>query len=285
MSNRRTRKAKKEAVAPEESSFADDSVSVESTTSWGSRLWSWTKVLAGVSLVLAVSGAVAWAAHRYALTTPRFAIVDAEVDGLRRLSADKVLGLAGIARGDNVFALDVAEAERRLVESPWVAEARITRRLPGQVRVEISEREAGALLAVGEELFLVTRAGQPFKKLETGDPYDLPVVTGVTAAMLARDRERALEGVAEALELIRHYERLPLGAVFPAQEVHLSEGGSATLTVGKQGMALHLGPGPWKQKLLRAARVVERSQARGTLPGMVFLDNDAHPERVVVRMR
>jgi cell division protein FtsQ len=62
-------------------------------------------------------------------------------------------------------------------------------------------------------------------------------------------------------------------------------GGGAVLTVGKDGVTLELGHGPWRKKLLMAARVIGRLRAKGQQPGIVFLDNEAHPERVVVRMR
>ncbi len=294
MSNRRTRarartraKGKREVAAPDESAFSpsEDLAETSPPSGWAQRLWSVTRVLFGAALVLGVAGIVGWGAHRYALTTPRFAIQSVEVEGVRRLGADQVKELAGVEVGGNVFALDVAGAQERLLESPWVAEARITRRLPGHVRIAVEEREAGALVLVGERLFLATRSGEVFKPFEEGDPYDLPTVTGLDLDALARDEARELERLQEALELLRQYEKVPLAHVFPAQEVHMSPGGSATLTVGRQGLTLHLGAGPWKQKLLRATRVVERTQARGQLPGIVFLDNEAHPERVVVRMR
>lgn len=294
MSNRRTRKEKKarslghasDVQAPDESSFVPpEEPGSAPGRRWAQRLWAFSRVLFGGLLVLGLSAAVAWGAHRYALTTPRFAIQHIDVDGARRLGTEQVLDVAGVHRGDNVFALDVAGAERRLRQNPWVAEARITRRLPGQVRIEVQEREAGALVVVGERLFLASRAGEVFKEFEPGDPFDLPTVTGIDVLALGRDRDRELERLESALDLLRQYERLPLGHVFPAQEVHLRPGGAAVLTAGQQGLTLELGTAPWKQKLLRATRVVERAQARGQLPGILFLDNQAHPERVVVRMR
>ena len=74
-------------------------------------LWSLTKLGAGILLVIAVSGAVAWGAHRYALTTPRFAIKKLDVEGSRRLTDEQVATLAGVKPGDNIFKLDTAAAE------------------------------------------------------------------------------------------------------------------------------------------------------------------------------
>jgi cell division protein FtsQ len=290
MSNRRSKRKAPSDVsveAPDEGAFVPPSEMDADSRGrvWGARLWTVAKILFGTALTLGVAGGVAWGAHRYALTTPRFAIQEVEVEGARRLSADQVQTLAGISRGSNVFALDVLGAEQLLLKNPWISEARVTRRLPGHVRVDISEREAGAVVVLGDRLMLASRAGEVFKPFVEGDPFDLPVVTGISPEALVRDRDRELERLGEAMDLLRQYERIPMSQVFPAQELHVPEGGGAVLTVGREGLALQLGPGPWKQKLLRAARVVEKAQARGELPGIVFLDNEAHPERVVVRMR
>ena len=40
-----------------------------------------------------------------------------------------------------------------------------------------------------------------------------------------------------------------------------------------------------RQRLLMAERVIQETRQGGRLPGVVFADNQAHPERVVVRMR
>lgn len=295
MSNRRTRSKKsrqtrgepKAVVAPDESRFVppEDPRDRPPPRPWIQRLWAATRIAFGILLVLAVSGAVAWGAHRYALTTPRFAIQSVDVEGARRFTADRIQTLAGVEQGSNVFALDVAAATARLRSDPWIAEARLTRRLPGHVRIEVREREAGALAVIGERLFLVTPAGEIFKPFEEGDPHDLPTVTGLRLEALGRDWDREVDRLQSAMELLRQYKKVPLSHVFPAQEVHLKDGGGAVLTVGQQGLTLHLGTGPWRQKLLRATRVVERAQARGELPGILFLDNQAHPERVVARMR
>ena len=55
--------------------------------------------------------------------------------------------------------------------------------------------------------------------------------------------------------------------------------------VGTRGVSLHLGQGPWPKKLLMVAEVLRQFERQKELPGVVFLDNELHPERDVVRMR
>jgi cell division protein FtsQ len=243
------------------------------------------KLSIGVAVVVGISLAIAWGAHRYAITTPRFAIRQLDVRGNRHHGTDQLAHIAGIERGQNLFAVDAAAAEKKLLDNPWVRTAKIGRELPATLRIEVTEREVAAVTVLEEGLYLVTPEGEPFKPVEAGDPSDLPVITGIGPRDLAIDRARAIDRIAVGLEVLREYQALPLSKVFEAEEVHLEGDGAVTLTVGKRGMTFELGTGPFRQKLLMAARVVAKVQATGELPGIVFLDSQAHPERVVVRMR
>jgi cell division protein FtsQ len=250
-----------------------------------SAVWAGLKLCVGFAVVASISVAIAWGAHRYALTTPRFAIREFQVKGNRRFSADQLGRLAGIERGQNLFAVDTDAAAARVLENPWIRQVKVGRELPATVRIEVAEREAVAATILEDGLYLVTPEGVPFKAVEAGDPSDLPIVTGLGARDLMIDRARAVDRIAVALEVLRDYEGLPLSRVYEAEEVHLAPDGTVVLTIGKRGMALYLGTGPFRQKLLMAARILGKLQPGGQLPGILFLDNQAHPERVVARMR
>jgi len=243
------------------------------------------KLFVGLAVVVVSSSAVAYSLHRYALTTHRFAIERVEVTGGRRLTSDKVRAVAGVAADKNLFAFDTQKAEESLLKDPWVSSARVTRELPGTLRVELTEREAFAVAILGDRPFLVTKEGEPFTELRAEEPLDLPVLTGVSAQALARDRVGAIERLKTGADLVRQYERLSTARAQPAQEVALGAAGDAVLTVGKSGITLELGRPPYARKLAMAERVIAEVARKGRAPGIVFLDNEAHPERVVVRMR
>ncbi len=251
----------------------------------GALLWSALKLASGLAVVVGASLAVAWSARHYALTSPRFAIHTVDLVGAKRTTVEQAKAQSGVSQGDNIFALDTDAAERKLLENPWISEVKVTRRLPNTLRVELTEREAAAVVALAEHVYLVTREGVPFKEVQPGDPYDLPLITGASPENLARDRTREIERIQTGLEVLRQFERVPLSKVYPAEEVHLADAGDVTLTCGKEGVTLELGTGPWRKKLLMAEEVVGELRKKGRTPGIVFLDNQAHPERVVVRMR
>lgn len=289
MSNRRTapkRRGKVPRRAPADV-LVEGEASPSTELSWLQRIdWlSLVKILVGVLLVISTASVLAWGAHRYALTTPRFAIDEIVVEGTRRLTREQVLSLSGVQSGDNIFQVDLEEVEVALLENPWVLSARVLRRLPGSLRIELTERVPQALLVLGGHTFLVSEDAEPFKRLEPGDPHDFPSITGLDLDAWARNRPAEQARLVEALGLLNAYERVPLSQAYPAEELHLDSLGFAILTVGSEGIALHLGASPWREKLARAVQVIQKTQAAGGRPGVIFLDNEAHPERVVVRVK
>lgn len=277
--------APEEALAHGESPAPGDVSERRPGSGFWSRVLFVLRVTAGILVVAGASAAVAFSAHRYALTSSRFALQTVEVTGGKRFGPDEVRAMAELELGENLFSLDTKAVEQALLKSPWIASVRVSRSLPHALEVAIAEREAEALSLVGEMLYLVSREGEPFKRVESGDSVDLPVITGISADTLGRDRARELERMVSALDVLRQYQRLGMSKTYVAQEVHLGEGGSVTLTVGREAITLSLGSGSLRQRLLMAERVVVQARRAGRPPAIVFADNQAHPERVVVRLR
>jgi cell division protein FtsQ len=248
------------------------------------RTFAILRAAAGAALVVMVSTGVAWAARRYVMTSPRFAITEIIVNGGPRRSRDDLTREAGIAIGENVFSIDLDSARARLIADPWISEAALARRLPGTLMLDVSEREAAAIVALGDT-YLVARDGEIIKRLEPGDPYDFPVITGITPDALTSDRDGVTQSLRRALDLAGDYERGPLAGRAALQEIHLAPGGAITLVVGKSALALVLGNPPFRRKLEEAARVLTELERQGAKADSVMLDNEARPERVVVRMR
>jgi cell division protein FtsQ len=242
------------------------------------------RTVVGVVLVVGASVGVAWVARRHVLTSPRFAITEVDIVGNDRRPAATIVAESGLAVGTNVFAADLDAARARVLADTWIADATLARRLPGTILVHVTERKPAALVALGET-YLATADGEPFKKLEPDDSVDLPLVTGLSPAGVAADREGATRTVRRAIDLAAEFEHGPLAKRAPLQEVHVEPDGSFTLVVGRGAMQLALGRPPFRRKLEQAARVVSELDRRGASADSIMLDNDTRPERVVVRMR
>ncbi len=247
----------------------------------------------GFVMVIGIGGTVAWGARRYVKNSPRFAINEIITTGAKRRTPDELATIAGIGKGQNVFTTDLDRARARLVADPWVSEATLARQLPGTIFLRVVEREAGGIVATndgtakaaGGETYVVTREGVIIKRLEIGDPTDLPIVTGVVLQQLVDDREGATRTIRRALDLAADYDRSPLAQRSPLEEVHVEMNGEIVLVVGKSAISLHMGGPPYRRKLEQAVRVLGELDRRGAKADAIMLDNEARPDRVVVRMR
>ncbi|MBK9258890.1 MAG: FtsQ-type POTRA domain-containing protein [Polyangiaceae bacterium] len=239
----------------------------------------------GVCVVLSASVAVAWGARRYITTSPRFCIRTVLVDGNKRLSAEDIASLGGVAIGRNIFEVDLETAGTTITNEPWIEKAIVTRKLPSTVNITVVEREAWAVATIGDELYLVTRDGDPFKRVSEGDPFDLPVITGIAPEKVSLDRTGVVQAFRRALDVVEDMDRAGISKRYPIQEVHLERDGTIVMTIGKDAIALHLGQSRFREKIEQASRVLSELARRKAQPSVIFLDNEAHPERVVVRMR
>jgi len=249
-----------------------------------SRLLGALRSTAGIAVVVSSAVGVAWAARRHVVTSPRFAVSEIDVVGNERRPAETLVAETGVAVGANVFALDLDAARARLLADPWIADAALARRLPGTILVQVTERKPAAMVSLGD-VYLATAEGEPFKKLEPGDPIDLPLVTGLRAESLTDDRAGTMRTIRRATDLAAEYDHGALARRSALQEVHVEPDGTFTLVVGRSAIQLVLGVPPFRRKLDQAARVVAELDRRGAKADTIMLDNDAKPERVVVRMR
>ncbi|HJK93279.1 MAG TPA: FtsQ-type POTRA domain-containing protein [Polyangiaceae bacterium LLY-WYZ-15_(1-7)] len=244
--------------------------------------------LAKTAVVLAaLAGAVAVGrlTRDYVRTSPAFAIETITIAGQERLEEDAVREAAGLAPGMNVFELGPEDVRARLVRHPWIAEAEVERRLPGTFAIEVREHEAVAVIALGDELYLIGRDGTVFKKVELGDPVDVPLVSGVSRQRFVGDRAYRTSLLLEVVALMHDYRAAGLWRREPIGEMHVQPTDEVTLYVGDDGMEVRLGRGPWLPKLRKLRRVLERLDETESRPEYVVLDNVRRPDRVVVRLR
>ncbi len=243
------------------------------------------QVVTGVIVVMAASVLVAWGLRRYLHKSPRFAIATISIDGNRRLTPAQIDKRAGLATGDNIFGLDEERAAAAILTDPWVESATVKKELPDAVHVQIVEREPRLVASIEQKLFLVDAKGVLFKEAEAGDPSDLPVVTGIRPEDAAGDREGVTLRLRRVLDLLADLEGQQIAERLPIQEIHASDDGELTVFAGGDGIALVFGEPPYRVKVEKAKRIFAELRARQVKADVLFLDNRAHPERVVVRMR
>lgn len=250
------------------------------------------RIAAGV-LIVGVGLGAAWQARKYVTESPRFSLKELKISGNKHRNAEQVAQLGGLSLGQNVVKLDLEEVRAKLEKDPWIERAVIMRRLPASVAIDVIERDAAAIVALPSGTWLATSQGEVFKKIEADDPIDLPVITGISDADAASDRDSTAQIIRRALDLCADIERAGLfgGRV---QELAVDGEGALTAVLSRKPHAgapaagsivrVSFGKSGYRQKIRLGARVEGELSRRGAKPTVVFLDDDLHPERIVVRL-
>lgn len=260
------------------------------------------KILLGCA-ALAAALALGRVLQQHLTTSPAFAIDKIEISGLARMERPELLTSAGIDVGRNVFERNPAEVRARLLKHPWIAEADVSRRLPGAYTIKVRERSPIALLVVepcdakspqaesesgcddGSSLYLLSEDGKLFKRFDAKDPVDLPVITGIDRERFGSDPEFHKTILLEVAQLLADYRAQGLWQKLPISEIHVEPSDAFSLYVGDALTLVRLGSAPFAQKLPKMKKVFARLEHEQAVAEYVYLDNEERPDRVTVRLR
>lgn len=93
-------------------------------------------------------------------------------------SKEQVIALSGLEEGKNIlFEISVSDAEKKLLEDPYIKEAEIRRKLPDTLKISVRERTEYAAVPYGTEYVLIDCEGIVLSKTDT--PPELPLIDGI----------------------------------------------------------------------------------------------------------
>jgi cell division protein FtsQ len=248
------------------------------------RMSPWRGLASGALLsgcAMAISAAVllgGWELARLARAASVFTVREIRFHGLVHATEKDLLAASHLARGANLFALDLSAATRAILANPWVAAARLSRHFPGTVEVEIVEHRPSAQVQLGA-LYLVDDLGRAFKRAAAGDPADLPLVTGLSREEWNKDRAAAQVRLYQALQLVDAWREEGLAPAMLAQ-VRLDEDAGLTAIAREAGslQEIRFGERDFRMKLRRLVRVRSALAQRGERAVRIDLDNPARPD-------
>ncbi|MBB3764352.1 cell division protein FtsQ/DivIB [Sphingomicrobium lutaoense] len=128
-----------------------------------------------------------------------FRVKSVDVQGIERMDPEPVYRIALNQRTTALPLVDTSDVRRRLLDFGWVHDARVSRRYPDTLVIDIVEREPAALWQDDGRLMLIDAEGRILDRVPISEMPDLPLLLGPGApanyAQLARilDREPALK--------------------------------------------------------------------------------------------
>jgi cell division protein FtsQ len=165
-------------AAPADKRFRRAHVKPKGRRRWRPSWWTLARVTAvGLIVAFGMYRAVDLVLSAEALTVTRIT-----VRGNERLSRGEVLALLEGLRGQSMVTADLERWRRKLLTSPWVADAALRRELPGTLAVLVSERQPMAIGRIRDVLYLIDHQGAIID--EFGPNYaefDLPIIDGLAS--------------------------------------------------------------------------------------------------------
>lgn len=159
---------------------------------------------------LAGAGAIAVAGWTGALASAGTAVAEGvgraglkveeiEVTGIDRMERMSVYAVALDQQSRAMPLVDLEEVRARLLDYGWIADARVSRRLPDTLVIDIVEREPAAIWQHEGQLMLIDASGVLLEPVSVDAMPDLPLVIG-EGANAQEPAFRRLIAAAPALE-------------------------------------------------------------------------------------
>jgi cell division septal protein FtsQ len=112
-----------------------------------------------------------------------FKVESFAVSGSDKYSTNQVIQATQIQTGDNLFKIDTNEVAKRISEAlPYIESAKVTRKLPSVLSVELTEAEVIGAVKTGETYCLISQGGKILEIGVTSPPSNVAVVSGLDMA-------------------------------------------------------------------------------------------------------
>lgn len=161
--------------------------------------------LAGVLVLGAeVTGVTAKIHEEWAQAVGRagFQVKKVEVVGADRIDRLKVYDIALAQKDRSMAAVELDDVRRDLMQYGWIKDARVSRRLPDTLVVDIVERTPAAIWQNDGRLSLIDDSGIVLEPVTVATMPDLPLVIGPNANRRAQDLDALLAEASSLKELL-----------------------------------------------------------------------------------
>ncbi|MBQ7875673.1 MAG: FtsQ-type POTRA domain-containing protein [Clostridia bacterium] len=113
--------------------------------------------------------------------TPIFSIKQVVCEGNSTIKSQDIIAASGIEINKNIFSTNLGEATKKVLQVPYVESVKITRQLPGTVKIAVVEGKVSAYLKWDKKFVGINEKGQTLCVVnKVSATRKAPVVKGIT---------------------------------------------------------------------------------------------------------
>jgi len=172
------------------------------------------------------------------------------IDGSGILSAQQLFTLSDVPLKSLMNQVDIYDVRGRILQQPFVKNARVTRQYPDAVRIQLVERQPIASVNNGQLRYIDAEAVLlPY--IETSVKLDLPIINGVDSIQGAKPGETISNAeLSEAIGLLQTALALDSTLFHFISEVNMNNGKDIILYSSDVPVPVIVGRGDYGKKLL-----------------------------------
>lgn len=193
-----------------------------------------SKIVLVIAICVGLYLGVREGARRFFFENPAYRLseIDVKTDGT--LQREQILKMTDLHEGENIFRISLARVHDALQQLPQVEEVQVTRKLPAEIDIKITERKPVAWITGEKQItdpfategaFLVDARGVLMKEKKLLPEYlGLPLITGCTSETLEAGKVVESFEAKAALDLLRLSTRSFMQTRFQIREIDVSKG-------------------------------------------------------------
>ncbi|MDP2898469.1 MAG: FtsQ-type POTRA domain-containing protein [bacterium] len=214
-----------------------------------------------ILVILATCGFGGLEVGRYLLADAKYAVKHIVVRGNQKLSSEEIIKVSSLKKGENILRCRIHHAKERLGNLPLVEHAAVSRFMPDIIVIEVVERVPRARLAGKDEL-LTDYAGVILPpSAASGDPGNLPAISGIDTEGLAVGERFTSPGVMKALRVLRLWESSALSDLAEVEAIDCSRADNLRLCLKpglytKEGFEAPIGGDGFELKLAKLESIL-----------------------------
>ena len=132
-----------------------------------------------------------------------FVVRNIEISGRAHVDRDAVYRIVMDQRGQDMPLVDLSGTRERLLSLGWIKDARVSRRLPDTLAVDLVERTPAAILQRRQQLYLIDADGHVLSAVDPKTlPLQLPLVIGAEVEAHILDLQALVAGQPSLKQLV-----------------------------------------------------------------------------------